>query len=105
MRVKQFMLYREDMRDLTELTISKMDSYLMIAVLELGCCLDLLVHGVLHIHSVQNEPSWNLWLYVISLAESFVFLFLSAWLVTRPTWCISSFGLLSWENLKPTMGR
>ncbi|CAK9001132.1 Pre-mRNA-processing factor 19 [Durusdinium trenchii] len=54
MRVKQFMLYREDMRDLTELTISKMDSYLMIAVLELGCCLDLLVHGVLHIHSVQS---------------------------------------------------
>ncbi|CAK9035869.1 unnamed protein product [Durusdinium trenchii] len=91
MRVKQFMLYREDMRDLTELTISKMDSYLMIAVLELGCCLDLLVHGVLHIHSVQSEPSWNLWLYVISLAEAFVFLFLSAWLAIHASVSAHSF--------------
>lgn len=57
------------MRDLTGLTISKpghprrfrvaetrMDSYLMIAVLELGCCLDLLVHGVIHVRSAQSAP-------------------------------------------------
>ena len=93
MRVKQFMLYREDMRDLNELTISKMDSYLMIAVLELGCCLDLLVHGVLHLHSMQqkDEPTWNLWLYVISLAEAFVFLFLSAWLAIHASVSAHSF--------------
>lgn len=93
MRVKQFMLYREDMRDLNELTISKMDSYLMIAVLELGCCLDLLVHGVLHLHemSKDEQPTWNLWLYVISLAEAFVFLFLSAWLAIHASVSAHSF--------------
>ena len=93
MRVKQFMLYREDVRDLTELTISKMDSYLMVAVLELGCCLDLLVHGVLHIHEVSDEPTWNLWLYVISLAEAFVFLFLSAWLAIHASVSSHSFSV------------
>lgn len=35
---------------------TRMDSYLMIAVLELGCCLDLLVHGVIHVRSAQSAP-------------------------------------------------
>ena len=34
----------------------RMDSYLMIAILELGCCLDLLVHGVIHVRSAQSAP-------------------------------------------------
>ncbi|CAE7715721.1 PRPF19, partial [Symbiodinium sp. CCMP2456] len=93
MRVKQFMLYREDVRDLTELTTSKMDSYLMIAILELGCCLDLLVHGVLHIKAMTDEPTWLLWLYVISLAEAFVFLFLSAWLAIHASVSAHSFSV------------
>ena len=47
MRVKQFILYREDVRDLMELTVGKMDSYLVPAIIELGCCLLLLVEGKL----------------------------------------------------------
>eukprot|EP00418_Pyrodinium_bahamense_P012649 CAMPEP_0179110178 /NCGR_PEP_ID=MMETSP0796-20121207/51410_1 /TAXON_ID=73915 /ORGANISM="Pyrodinium bahamense, Strain pbaha01" /LENGTH=510 /DNA_ID=CAMNT_0020808309 /DNA_START=150 /DNA_END=1678 /DNA_ORIENTATION=+ len=72
MRVKQFILYREDVRDLTRLTTGKMDSYLVLNLLLLGCCFDLLVHGVLHVRGAAEQPTWLLWLYVnLVAAHSF----------------------------------
>lgn len=93
MRIKQFLLYRQDVRDLTDLTVSKMDTYLMIALLEIGCCLDLLVEGVIRGRVIEGPggekhlgeerhcplPEWILWMYVISLAEAMLYLFLSSW--------------------------
>lgn len=97
MRIKQFMLYREDVRDLTKLTTSKMDSYLMITLLELGICLDMLVHGIVHIdinmQGLNYAPSWLPWLYMISLAEAFVYLFLSAWLAIHASVSAHSFSV------------
>ncbi|CAE8594512.1 unnamed protein product, partial [Polarella glacialis] len=96
MRIKQFLLYREDVRDLSELTVKKMDSYLLITLLEIGGCLDMLMHGVLHIGERENDldpPTWLLWLYVISLAEAFVYLFLSAWLAIHASVSAHSFSV------------
>lgn len=100
MRVQQFLLYRDDVRDLTELTTSKMDSYLMIALLELGCCIELLVHGVIHFPEAslsgsqgEHPITWCLWVYVISLSEAFVFLFLSTWLAIHASITAHSFSV------------
>jgi len=97
MRVRQFVLYREDVHDLTELTTGKMDSYLLLALVELGCCLDMLVHGVIHVDMVEKndrvQPTWLLYLYVISLAESFVYLFLSAWFAIHASVAAHSFAV------------
>mmetsp|Transcript_31393 Transcript_31393/g.66667 ORF Transcript_31393/g.66667 Transcript_31393/m.66667 type:complete len:1130 (+) Transcript_31393:220-3609(+) len=83
MRIQQFLLYRDDVRDLADLTIAKMDTYLMIALLEIGCCLDLLVEGVIRGTGTEEHhkppPEWVLWMYVISLAEAMLYLFLSSW--------------------------
>lgn len=93
MRIKQFMLYREDIRDLTELTTGKMDSYLLITLLELGICVVLLVEGVLRGFKDQYPPAWLLFLYVVSLAEAFLYLFLSAWLATHASVAAHSFSV------------
>merc|ERR1719460_2696093 len=75
-RVKKFMLYREDIRDLVELTTGKMDAYLPAILFELGICFLLLVHGQLKGENAREVPYWLLWLYSICLAESFMYLFL-----------------------------
>eukprot|EP00929_Paragymnodinium_shiwhaense_P013322 TRINITY_DN121186_c0_g1_i1.p1 TRINITY_DN121186_c0_g1~~TRINITY_DN121186_c0_g1_i1.p1 ORF type:complete len:1034 (+),score=246.27 TRINITY_DN121186_c0_g1_i1:167-3268(+) len=88
MRVKQFLLYREDIRDLMELTTGKMDSYLLVSLLELGCCVQLLVEGVLH-----DVPTWLLWLYLINLAGAFLYLFMSCWFAIHASVTAHSFGV------------
>jgi len=45
MRIKQFELYREDVRDLVGLTIAKMDNYLIVNTLQLGFCIALYTEG------------------------------------------------------------
>lgn len=94
MRVQQFVLYREDVRDLADLTVSKMDTYTLISLLQLGCCLDLLVDGVLH-RSGEEEahaaPRWLMWLYVVSLAEAMLYLFLTTWLAMHASVSCHSF--------------
>ena len=47
MRVKQFVLYREDIRDLVELTTGKMDAYMPPIVFLMGIGFLMLVHGQL----------------------------------------------------------
>lgn len=92
MRVKQFLLYREDIRDLTNLTVSKMDTYMIVALLELGCCLDLLVEGVIR-NSTGPPPVWLLWLYIMSLAEAILFLLLSSWFAIQASVSCHSFSV------------
>ncbi|CAK0791176.1 unnamed protein product, partial [Prorocentrum cordatum] len=91
MRVKQFLLYREDVRVLTELTVSKMDSYLLVALVELGACLVMLCHGGINGDKEFPPPTWLLWLYMVSLAEAFLHLILSAWLAIHASVAANSF--------------
>ncbi|KAF4668317.1 pumilio domain member 4 [Perkinsus chesapeaki] len=59
-RLQQVGLYREDLRDLFGLTISKMDNYLVVNTLMLGFCIALFYDGVLP----DNNPPWIWWMWL-----------------------------------------
>jgi hypothetical protein len=76
MRVRQVLLYRQDMKDLFELTVGKMDAYMMVNVLMLGITAEMYYKGRAPLH----VPSWLFWCWGISLSGAFFFLFFSTWL-------------------------
>eukprot|EP00397_Hematodinium_sp_SG-2012_P005569 GEMP01005589.1.p1 GENE.GEMP01005589.1~~GEMP01005589.1.p1 ORF type:complete len:1000 (+),score=209.10 GEMP01005589.1:68-3001(+) len=89
MRIKQFELYREDVRDLVGLTIGKMDNYLIVNTLQLGFCISLFCEGRLD----PKTPDWLLWLYTMCLAGAFMYLILSVWLAMHASIAAHSFGV------------
>lgn len=76
MRVAQVKLYRDDLRVLFDLTIRKMDSYLVFNALLLLFTGGLFYEGRLPLGS----PAWILWLWTMSVGSAFFFLSLSIWL-------------------------
>ena len=76
MRVSQVMLYRQDLKDLFDLTVGKMDAYMMVNVLMLGITAEMFYKG----RSPQDVPGWLFWCWSISLSASFYFIFFSTWL-------------------------
>mmetsp|Transcript_4681 Transcript_4681/g.17644 ORF Transcript_4681/g.17644 Transcript_4681/m.17644 type:complete len:1088 (-) Transcript_4681:49-3312(-) len=90
MRVEQFGLYREDVRDLVELTVGKMDLYLVAAAL--------LVDRTIVMICKQNEafptktPEWAVTLNSMSLASGVFYLLLALWLAMYASISAQSFG-------------
>lgn len=90
MRVEQFALYREDVRDLVELTVGKMDLYLIAAAL--------LVDRTIVMICKQNEafpswsPEWAVTLNGMSLASGVFYLLLCLWLALYASISAQSFG-------------
>lgn len=76
MRVRQVLLFREDLRDLFDLTVSKMDSYMMVNVLLMGITVEMYFKG----RAPSEVPGWLFWCWGISLSGSFFFMFFSTWL-------------------------
>ena len=76
MRVRQVLLFREDLRDLFELTVSKMDSYMIVNVLLMGITAEMYFKG----RAPAEVPGWLFWFWGISLSGSFFFMFFSTWL-------------------------
>lgn len=76
MRIRQVLLFREDLRDLFELTVGKMDSYMMVNVLLMGITAEMYFKG----RAPIDVPGWLFWYWGISLAGSFFFLMFSTWL-------------------------
>jgi hypothetical protein len=74
-RVDQINLFREDLRDLFNLTIVKMDKYLIINSLTLAFTLGFYYEGRLP----ADAPSWIIWLWSISLVSAILYLVLSVW--------------------------
>ncbi|CAD7961720.1 unnamed protein product, partial [Amoebophrya sp. A25] len=93
MRVKQFELYREDVRDLVGLTIAKMDNYLIVNTLQLGFCVALYTEGRLESTEGTLYPDWMLWLYLISISGAFLYLLMSVWLAMHASIAAHSFGV------------
>jgi len=89
MRIKQFELYREDVRDLVGLTIGKMDNYLIVNTLQLGFVVSMYCEGRLS----PKTPPWLLWLYTICLGGAFMYLILSVWLAMHASIAAHSFGV------------
>eukprot|EP00927_Polykrikos_kofoidii_P077242 TRINITY_DN74201_c0_g1_i1.p1 TRINITY_DN74201_c0_g1~~TRINITY_DN74201_c0_g1_i1.p1 ORF type:complete len:1048 (-),score=179.84 TRINITY_DN74201_c0_g1_i1:31-3174(-) len=88
LRVKQFLLYREDIIDLMNLTTSKMDAFLIISVIEIGACITMFVEGVL-----EHLPRWLLWLYTVNLASALLYLTIGAWFAIHASVAAHSFGV------------
>mmetsp|Transcript_43605 Transcript_43605/g.79452 ORF Transcript_43605/g.79452 Transcript_43605/m.79452 type:complete len:887 (+) Transcript_43605:84-2744(+) len=97
MRLKQFELYRQDVRDLVNLTTGKMDSYLAPSAVLLACCIVLLCEGVLEDATDNGDAGddfeWLIWLYVISLSQAILYLLLSIWLSLHASVAAHSYGV------------
>jgi hypothetical protein len=75
MRVAQVRLYRNDLEELFDLTIRKMDSYMIFNALLLLFTAGVFYEGRLP----KDTPAWILWLWTMSLGSAFFFLSLSIW--------------------------
>lgn len=89
MQIKQFELYREDVRDLVELTVSKMDQYLLVAVICFGFVVMLFTEG----RPKEGSPGWLHWLYALSNAGAAVYFLLAIWMSMHASISSHSFGV------------
>ncbi|CAD7974703.1 unnamed protein product [Amoebophrya sp. A25] len=88
MRIEQGALYRDDVRDLMELTTGKMDVYLLVNALLLDMSVRILCKG--HLNAA---PEWLRWLYYLSLCSGFLLFFLSLWLAMHASVASHSFAV------------
>lgn len=99
MRVVQFGLYREDVRDLVELTVGKMDLYLVSAALLIDRTTvmitkaDEALPGFLMRDPLKRiSPEWAVALNAMSLASGVFYLLLCLWLAMYASISAQSFG-------------
>ena len=98
MRIKQVDLYREDMRDLFDLTVGKMDKYVIVCIVLLALVMELLYRG----RSPAGTPSWLFWCWSICTAGAILYLFQSTWLALIASISAQSFSvrcLTQWLRL------
>lgn len=93
MNIRQFELYREDVRDLVNLTVVKMDKYLIVNLLQFGFCITLLTEGRAEEQQGAESPPWLLWLTQMCNAGAFVYYLLSVWLAVHASIAAHSFGV------------
>jgi hypothetical protein len=89
MRIEQILLFREDVRDLFDLTMGKMRQYLVVNTLTLAFCMGFFYEG----RMPDNTPSWLFWLWGMSLGSAVLFLLMSVWfaiyaLITAQTFAV-----------------
>mmetsp|Transcript_96805 Transcript_96805/g.172218 ORF Transcript_96805/g.172218 Transcript_96805/m.172218 type:complete len:798 (+) Transcript_96805:91-2484(+) len=76
---EQAALYREDIRDLTNLTVAKQDSYHGVAVLFFVLNFQLIMAGRLGVHG-PSPPGWLLSIYWVNISSALMFLCVATWL-------------------------
>lgn len=89
LQVTRFSLFREDLRDLVELTVGKMEMYHLVAALFLESSVQLYCEGRIH----KETPPFLLSLYYLSVASAVTFLLLAVWLSMHASICSHSFGV------------
>jgi len=77
MQVKRFGLFREDIRDLVELTVGKMEMYHAVGALAIWFCITWYTEGRIR---AKEAPPFIVSLYLMSIAGAFVYLLLTVWL-------------------------
>jgi len=75
-RVRQAELWREDVRDLVDLTEKKMDYYMVVCTLALEFCITMLTEGRLE----PGTPTWLLRFYLLTLCSALLYMLLALWL-------------------------
>lgn len=89
MQVKRFELFREDVRDLVELTVDRMDVYHLVGALFLEFCIVLFCEGRVQ----AAAPPYLLSLFLLSNACAFIYLLLAVWLSMHASIASHSFGV------------
>jgi len=89
LKVKQFELYREDVRDLVELTVGRMDIYHLVGAMLLEFTVVFYCEGRIH----TLAPPWILLLFFGCLSSAFCFLIMAVWLSMHASVCSHSFGV------------
>ena len=89
LQLKRFTLFREDIRDLVELTVGKMEMYHLVAALFMESSMALYFEGRIH----HVAPPFILSLLYISIASAFMYLLLAVWLSMHASICSHSFGV------------
>ncbi|CAK9049409.1 unnamed protein product [Durusdinium trenchii] len=90
MKIRKHELYREDIRDLTDLTVSKMDVYMVINVLQLLFCVMLFTEGM---PSPGSTPLWLHWILAATSGSGVLYFVLSIWLSMHASIAAHSFGV------------
>mmetsp|Transcript_45910 Transcript_45910/g.121384 ORF Transcript_45910/g.121384 Transcript_45910/m.121384 type:complete len:961 (+) Transcript_45910:62-2944(+) len=90
MRIKQFALYREDVRDLIELTVGRMDMYHLSGALLLGFIADYFSIGR---WLVMPQPVFMQYLYNLTAVCAYAFLLLAIWLAMHASVSSHAFGV------------
>jgi len=90
MHVARYGLWREDVRDLVELTVGKMENYLIINTITLGLNVVLFTEGR---PRPGLSPPWLLWLWVVSGAGAFMYIIICIWLALQASIASHSFGV------------
>jgi len=89
MQVLRFKLFREDVRDLVDLTVSRMDIYHLVGALFLQACVILMTEGRVQ----ASAPPFLLSLFLLSTGSAFVYLLLAVWLSMHASIASHSFGV------------
>eukprot|EP00929_Paragymnodinium_shiwhaense_P069127 TRINITY_DN34867_c0_g1_i1.p1 TRINITY_DN34867_c0_g1~~TRINITY_DN34867_c0_g1_i1.p1 ORF type:complete len:1311 (-),score=224.56 TRINITY_DN34867_c0_g1_i1:43-3975(-) len=89
MQVKRFELFREDVRDLVELTVDRMDVYHLVGALFLEFCIVLFCEGRVQ----ASAPPFLLSMFLLSNACAFIYLLLAVWLSMHASIAAHSFGV------------
>eukprot|EP00929_Paragymnodinium_shiwhaense_P073026 TRINITY_DN3709_c0_g1_i1.p1 TRINITY_DN3709_c0_g1~~TRINITY_DN3709_c0_g1_i1.p1 ORF type:complete len:1047 (-),score=175.60 TRINITY_DN3709_c0_g1_i1:150-3290(-) len=90
MQVKRFELFREDIRDLVELTVGKMEMYHLVGALFMEFCIAFYVEGKIETAVV---PTFALALYYLAVAGAFSYLMLAVWYSLMASISSHSFGV------------
>ncbi|CAE7943777.1 unnamed protein product, partial [Symbiodinium sp. KB8] len=89
LQLKRFTLFREDIRDLVELTVGKMEMYHLVAALFMESSMALYFEGrIRHI-----APPFVIGLLFISIASAYMYLLLAVWLSMHASICSHSLGV------------
>jgi hypothetical protein len=87
MRLRQAHLWRSDIRNIVEITLTKMEAYLLVIALELGCCVTALCKG----RVPPGSPEWLAASHTLSLTGAFIYLFMALWLGLHAYVCAQAF--------------
>lgn len=91
MYVKQWELFREDVRDLVDLTCQKMDCYTVVNALLVTFCVLLMTEGAPK--KATNVPYWTVFLYAMSIAGALLYFLLSLWLAMHASIAAHAYGV------------
>jgi len=90
MNIKRFSQYRDDVRDLVDLTVAKMDNYLVISTLQLGFTLTLFTEGR---PTPGRQPAWLHLLYAINNVGAMLYFIFAMWHSMHASLTAHAFGV------------